>query len=129
MFVGFVCSVLTFSAFLLTGNVCGDAPHLNGYYHMQIPNNGYQYVFFIDWSHSLNRYLVTVTGQPLAWATATLNIVDETTVDLICDNGDSFTGTIKYPTDLPSICWPVSSEFTCWNRLLSNVTRIHVINM
>ncbi|CAF1342632.1 unnamed protein product [Rotaria sordida] len=45
----------------------------------------------------------------------------------VLDN--SLPGIIKYPTDLPSICWPTSKDFTCWNHLLSNITRIHVIHM
>lgn len=110
-------------------SVAGDTLQLNGNYYMPIPGDGNQYVFNIDWSQSLNRYLVTVVGQSLAWATATLNIVNQTTVSLVCDNGDVLPGTIHYPTDLPSICWPTTKDFTCWNRLLSNITRIHIINM
>ncbi|CAF4021631.1 unnamed protein product [Rotaria sordida] len=45
----------------------------------------------------------------------------------VLDN--SLPGIIKYPTDLPSICWPTSKDFTCWDHLLSNITSIHVIHM
>ena len=106
-----------------------DVPDLNGYYYMSIPKNGNQYVFNIGWSNTFNQYLVVVTGQALAWATARLNFINDTAVNLVCDNGDVLEGIISYPTDLPSICWPTFKEFACWNRLLSNVTRIHVINM
>jgi hypothetical protein len=54
--------------------------------------------------------------------------INNTTVTLVCDNGEMISGIISYPTDLPSICWPTSKELTCWNRLLSNISRIHVIN-
>jgi hypothetical protein len=129
MLLGFILVSLFLPAFLAKEHVAADTLHLNGYYHMSIPDNGYQYVFYIDWSYYLERYVVTVTGQPLAWATATLEIVNDTAVNLVSDNGDTILGIIKYSTDLPSICWPTTSDFTCWNRLLSNVTRIHVINM
>jgi hypothetical protein len=129
MFVGILLTTISFLTLSAHNKVVADTPHLNGFYHMLIPDNGNQYVFNIDWSHSFNRYLVTVTGQSLAWATATLNILNDTSVNLVCDNGDILPGIIKYPTDLPSICWPTSKDLTCWNRLLSNITRIHVINM
>jgi hypothetical protein len=106
-----------------------DVHVLNGTYHMQLPNHTYQYVFNIDWSETLNQYSVLVTGQTLGWATARLNLTSNTTVDVICDNGNVISGIIQYPTDLPSICWPTFTDFTCWNRLLSNLSRIHVINM
>ena len=129
MFLGFLLVSLFLPAFFAKEHVAADTLHLNGYYHMSIPNNGYQYVFYIDWSNYLERYVVTVTGQPLAWATATLEIVNDTAINLVSDNGITLPGIIKYSTDLPTICWPTSSDLTCWNRLLSNVTRIHVINM
>jgi hypothetical protein len=125
MLIFLVLAVVPF----LVVHIQGESPHLNGYYHMLIPGNGNQYVFFIDWSPSLSRYLVTVTGAPLAWATATLDTVNDTGVALTCDTGDLLSGTIEYRLDLPSICWPGLQVFPCWNRLLSNITRIHVINM
>jgi hypothetical protein len=129
MFAGFIFIVISLLAVSANEKIVGDTPHLNGYFHMPIPGSGNQYVFFIDWSHSFNRYVVTVTGQSLAWATATLSMVNDTAVNLVCDNGVNLPGVIQYKTDLPSICWPTSKDFTCWNRLLSNITRIHVINM
>jgi hypothetical protein len=129
MFASILFTTIAFLTVSVHNTVAADFPHLEGFYNMHIPGDGNQYVFNIDWSHSLNRYLVTVTGQSLAWATATLNIVNDTSVNLVCDNGAILPGTINYPTDLPSICWPMHKDFTCWNRLLSNITRIHVINM
>ena len=129
MFVGILFTTIAFLTVSVHDTVVADRPHLNGFYYMPIPNSGNQFVFNIDWSHSLNRYMVTVTGQLVPWATATINVVNDTSVTLIGDNGDIWPGTINYPTDLPSICWPTYKDFTCWNRLLSNVTRIHVINM
>ena len=129
MFFGVLFVIIAFLAVLSHDKVVIGTYPLSGDYYMLIPGNGNQYVFNIDWSPSFDRYLVTVTGQTLAWATATLNMINDTTVNLICDSGDSLVGTISYPTDLPSICWPTSNEFKCWNRLLSNITRIHVINM
>lgn len=96
---------------------------------MSIPDNGYQYVFNIDWSNPLNTYIVTLTGQPLSWATATLDIINDNTVTLTADDGSILSGNIEFNGDLPSICWPKTSEFSCWNQLLSNISRIHVINM
>ncbi len=104
-------------------------PDLNGNYNMQIPGNGNQYVFKIYWSNTFNQYLVLSTGFPLAWATGRLTFINNATVTLLCDNGDTVSGVISYPTDLPSICWPGSKDLVCWNRLLSNISRIHVINM
>ncbi|CAF1051516.1 unnamed protein product [Rotaria sordida] len=129
MFIAILFSIITCLRVSANDKIVVDKLHLNGYYHMPIPNNDNQYVFNIDWSYSLNRYVVTVTGQTLAWATATLNIINDTSVNLVCDNGISLPGVIKYSTDLPSICWLTSKDFTCWNRLLSNITRIHVIHM
>jgi hypothetical protein len=130
MFINGLVTILVFQTLLTNEHQWTDATHLNGHYHMSIPNDGYQYVFHIDWSDYFHQYLVTVIGQPLAWATARMNMVNETTVNLICDTGMSSLGTITYVNDMPSICaWSMSTEFTCWNRLLSNVTRIHVINM
>ncbi|CAF2639840.1 unnamed protein product [Rotaria sp. Silwood2] len=129
MFIGILFIIITCVGVSAKNKILADVPQLDGYYHMPILGNGNQYVFNIDWSHTYNRYLVTVTGQSLAWATATLNIINETSVNLVCDNGINLPGIIKYPTNLPSICWPTSKDFTCWNRLLSNITRIHVINM
>jgi hypothetical protein len=124
-----VMTALIVQTLCIGQSVVADTPPLNGYYHMMIPNNDNQYVFNVDWSHNLQRYVVTVTGQSLAWATARLDIVNETSVSLLADNGFSLPGTIEYQADQPSICWPTTKDFTCWNRLLSNITRIHVINM
>lgn len=106
-----------------------ELPDLNGYYLMDIPNTDNQYVFNIDYSSSFGQYLVVTTGQSLSWATARLEFINNTAVNLLCDNGVIIPGIISYPTDLPSICWPTYQDFACWNRLLSNITRIHVINM
>lgn len=124
-----------FALLLLCSTLSANGPqteaavHLNGNYHMILPNDGAQYVFAINWSDYLNRYVVVVTGQTVAWATATLEVINATAVNLVCDNGNTLVGVISYNQDLPSICWPTSAEYTCWNRLLSNVSRIHVINM
>lgn len=126
---------LFFSAVLLLFSVTAkdqnadELPDLNGYYYMPIPNTDNQYVFNIDYSNAFNQYLVLVTGQSLAWATGRLQFINNTAVNLVCDNEVIIPGIISYPTDLPSICWPTYKDFTCWNRLLSNITRIHVINM
>jgi hypothetical protein len=129
MFIGVLFPVIFFLTVSAKNKILGDIPDLNGNYHMSIPRNGNQYVFNIGWSESYNRYLVVVTGQSLAWATAQLTIIDNMTVNLVCDSGDTIPGIITYQADLPSICWPTFAAFTCWNRLLSNITRIHVINM
>jgi len=129
MFIGVLFPVIFFLTVSAKNKILGDIPDLNGNYHMSIPRNGNQYVFNIGWSESYNRYLVVVTGQSLAWATAQLTITDNMTVNLVCDSGDTIPGIITYQADLPSICWPTYRDFTCWNRLLSNITRIHVINM
>jgi hypothetical protein len=129
MFIGVLFPVIFFLTVSAKDKILGDIPDLNGNYYMPIPGDDNQYVFNIDWSESDNRYLVVVTGQLLDWATAELIIIDNMTVHLVCDNGDTLPGIIKYRADLPSICWPTSKDFTCWNRLLSNITRIHVINM
>lgn len=121
--------VLLFLSVTAKDKVADEKSQLNGYYYMVIPGNGNQYVFNIGWSNTFNQYLVVVTGQSLAWATARLNFVNDTAVNLVCDNGVTIPGVISYPTDLPSICWPTFKDFACWNRLLSNITRIHVINM
>ena len=102
---------------------------LNGNYHMILPNDGYQYVFAINWSNDFNRYVVVTVGQPVAWGTATLDMVNDTAVNLIADNGDNVPGVISSNNDTLSICWPTSKDLTCWTRLLSNIKRIHVINM
>ena len=106
-----------------------ELPDLNGYYYMPMPNTDNQYVFNIDYSTAFSQYLVVVTGQSLAWATGQLQFINNTAVNLLCDNGVVIPGVISYPTDLPSICWPTYQDFGCWNRLLSNISRIHVINM
>jgi hypothetical protein len=129
MFVGLLFPALLFLTVSAKNKLAADIPDLNGYYYMPMPGSGNQYVFNIDWSHTFNRYWVIATGQSLAWATAQLNIINDTAVNLVCDTGDTFLGIISYPTDLPTICWPTIQNFNCWNRLLSNVTRIHVINM
>lgn len=125
-FLSIVILCITVSA---KDKVDAELPDLSGNYYMPIPGNDNQYIFNVDWSHTFNRYLVTVTGQPLGWATARLNFINDTVVDLVCDNGIVIQGIISYPTDLPNICWPTFQTFSCWKRLLSNVTRIHVINM
>ncbi len=129
MFVGILLIIISFLTVSAHGKLAAETPSLNGYYYMPIPGNGDQYVFNVDRSQSLDRYLVTVTGQALSWATATMTMINDTTVNLVCDSGDILVGNINYPTDLPTICWPTSKDFKCWNRLLSNITRIHVINM
>ncbi|CAF5135350.1 unnamed protein product, partial [Rotaria sp. Silwood1] len=63
MFTGILFIIITFVRVSANDKISADIPQLNGYYHMPIPGNGNQYVFNIDWSHSFNRYLVTVTGQ------------------------------------------------------------------
>ncbi len=128
MFIGALFSIILFLTVSAKDKIDADILNLNGYYYMSLGNDD-QYVFNIDWSNTFNRYLVVVTGQSLAWATARLDFINDTAVNLVCDNGDSHLGIITYPTDLPSICWPTFKDFNCWNRLLSNITRIHVINM
>jgi hypothetical protein len=118
-----------FFSILLFLTVSADVHDMNGYYNMRIPGNPNQYVFNIDWSHTFNQYFVVVIGQELAWATARLTFINNTAITLVCDNSDILTGIVSYPTDLPSICWPTFQDFPCWNRLLSNISRIHVINM
>ena len=129
MFLKTFCIVISFLTVSAHARLRDDVPNLRGNYYMPIPGNGNQYVFNIDWSYSLDEYVVTVTGQPLAWATATLSIVNDTSINLLSDNGISISGVISYSTDLPTICWPTFKDFTCWKHLLSNITRIHVINM
>jgi hypothetical protein len=129
MLFGVSFSVILFLTVSARDKIKAEKDALEGYYYMPIPGNGNQYVFNIDYSPTFNQYLVVVTGQSLAWATARLNLINDTAVNLVCDNGDTLTGIINYPTDLPSICWPAVKNFPCWNRLLSNITRIHVINM
>ncbi|CAF2141551.1 unnamed protein product [Rotaria magnacalcarata] len=129
MLIGILFTIVTLVTVSASDRVAADTNHLDGNYYMFIPDTGNQYVFNIFFSHPFSRYVVTVTAQALAWATATLNIVNDTSVTLVCDNGNTLPGIITYPTDLPSICWPTSKDFTCWTRLLSNVTRIHVVNM
>ena len=132
MFVGVLFSIIVFLMVSAKYNVVAETPNLNGYYYMPLPlknaSQG-QFAFNIDWSDTLNRYLVVATGQSLSWTTGQIDFIDNTTINLACDNGNNYRGIITYPTDLPSICWPTVKEFTCWNRLLSNITRIHVINM
>lgn len=128
MFIRLLLSVILFVTVSAKGKLAAEVPDLNGNYNMNI-GDGNQHVFNIDWSHTYNRYVVTVTGQSLAWATAKINFVNDTLINLVCDNGVTIQGVVSYPTDLPSICWPTFKVFTCWNRLLSNITRIHVINM
>jgi len=128
MFIGVLFPVILFLTVSAKDKIGADVPNLNGYYYMSLGTDD-QYVFNIDWSHTFNRYLVVATGQSLAWATAKLEFINDTTVNLLCDNGEIHQGIITYPKDLPSICWPTFTAFNCWNRLLSNITRIHVINM
>ncbi|UJR30999.1 hypothetical protein I4U23_018510 [Adineta vaga] len=129
MFVNIFYIVISFVTIFAHSTNEDDLPNLVGNYYMPILGNNNQYVFNIDWSYSLNRYVVTVTGQTLAWATGTLSITNNASVNLLCDNGDNLSGVVSYSTDLPTICWPTFKDFTCWKHLLSNVTRIHVINM
>ncbi|CAF1390463.1 unnamed protein product [Adineta steineri] len=129
MFASILFLVISFLTALADNKVGANIPNLDGYYYMSIPDNDNQYVFNIDYSPSFNRHIVTVTGQSLAWATATINITNDTSIDLVCDNGNILSGIISYSTDLPTICWPKFKDFTCWKHLLSNITRIHVINM
>lgn len=131
MLISLVVVVLSLLVVHTTGVEVTDSSRLNGYYHMlmPMPHNRTQFVFFVDYSPILDRYLVIATAQPALWGTATLDVVNDTAVILTGDNGDQLPGIIQYQRDLPSICWPTSTDFTCWNRLLSNVTRIHVINM
>jgi hypothetical protein len=129
MLFGIVFSVILFLTVSARDQIRAGKDALDGYYYMPIPNNDNEYVFNIDYSPTFNQYVVVSTAQPVGWATARLNLINDTAVNLVGDNGDILTGIISYPTDLPSICWPAFEEFTCWNRLLSNITRIHVINM
>jgi hypothetical protein len=129
MLIKVILPILLFLTVSAKDKITADVSDLNGNYNMQLPGNGNQYVFKIYWSNTFNQYLVLSTGYPLAWATARLNLINNTTVTLVSDNGEMISGIISYPTDLPSICWPTSKELTCWNRLLSNISRIHVINM
>ena len=130
MLIRLLLSVLLFLTVLAAKDeLKTDVRGINGYYHMKIEGNDNQYVFNIDWSNTFNQYFVVVTGQELAWATARLNFINDTAVTLACDNGNVLTGIVSFPTDLPSICWPTFPDFQCWNRLLSNISRIHVINM
>jgi hypothetical protein len=129
MFFGILFLVTSFLTISANKKVTADIPNLEGNYYMKLPGNGNQYVFHIDWSDDLDRYVVTVVGHSLSWATASLTIVDDTSVHFVSDNGLSLPGIVTYPTDLPSICWPTDRNYTCWKHLLSNVTRIHVINM
>ncbi len=129
MFFGVAFFVILFLKVSARDKIRAEPNALVGNYHMIIPDDDGQYVFNIDYSPALNQYSVVTTGQPLDWATAQLNLINDTAVSLVCDNGTTLTGIISYPTDLPSICWPAVKNFPCWNRLLSNITRIHVINM
>ncbi len=129
MLMRLLLPVLLFLTVSAKDKITADVPDLTGNYQMQIPNNTQQYVLNIDWSDAFDQYLVLVTGQTLSWATGRINFINDTDITLICDNGNTIPGIISYPTDLPSICWPTYSNFSCWNRLLSNISRIHVINM
>jgi hypothetical protein len=129
MLIRVLFPVLLFLTVSAKDELTADVRGMNGYYYMQLPGNDNQYVFNIDWSNTFNQYFVVVTGSSLAWATARLNFINDTAVSLVCDNGDILSGIVSYPTDLPSICWPTFQDFTCWNRLLSNISRIHVIHM
>lgn len=129
MLIGILFTTLILLCVPTAGKTVRDTSHFDGNYYMYIPGDGNQYVFNIYWSPPFNRYIVTVIAQTLSWATATLTVVNDTSVNLVCDDGTVLSGVVSYPTDLPSICWPTSKDFTCWQRLLSNVTRIHVINM
>jgi hypothetical protein len=77
----------------------------------------------------LNQYLAVSTGQPLGWGIGRLNFINDTAVNVVFDNGYTLLGIITYQKDLPIICWPAFNTYGCWNGLLSNITRIHVINM
>jgi hypothetical protein len=129
MLIRLLLPVLLFLTVSAKEKLAADVRGINGYYYMPIPNSGNQYVFNIDWSNTFNQYLVVVTGQLVSWATARLHFINDTAVTLVCDSGDIIPGILSYPTDLPSFCWPTFPSFTCWNRLLSNISRIHVINM
>ena len=128
MIFGVLSFVVLFLAVSARDQIKATKYDLDGSYHMSMEVRS-QYVFDIEFSQALNQYLVVATAQSLGWATARLNFINDTAVNLTCDDGDVFTGIISYPTDLPSICWPGVQDFVCWNRLLSNITRIHVINM
>lgn len=104
-------------------------PDLSGYYHMDMPHDDSQYIFNIGWSKALNQYLVVSTGQPLGWGIGRMNFINDTAVNVAFDNDYTLLGIITYEKGLPVICWPTFEEYQCWNGLLSNITRIHVINM
>ena len=104
-------------------------PDLSGYYHMDIPHDDSQYIFNIGWSKALNQYLVVSTGQPLGWGIGRINFINDTAMNVAFDNDYTLLGIITYEKGLPIICWPAFEEYQCWNGLLSNITRIHVINM
>jgi hypothetical protein len=107
----------------------GGIPDLTGYYNMHIPNDNSQYIFNIGWSKALNQYLVVSTGQPLGWGIGRLDFINDTAMNVAFDNGYTLLGIVTYQKDLPIICWPTFKEYGCWYGLLSNITRIHVINM
>ncbi|CAF0913290.1 unnamed protein product [Didymodactylos carnosus] len=54
--------------------------------------------------------------------------LNDTQLTLVTDQNDHFNGTIYYEQDLPSICWEKDTT-SCWKPILSNISRIHVINM
>jgi hypothetical protein len=123
MSLGILFLVISFLA------ISADIPNFEGNYYMPILRDGNQYVFNIGWSDARNRYVVTIIGQALSWVTASLTVINDTTIELLTDDGNTLLGNITFKTDFPTICWPTEKDFTCWNRLLSNITRIHVINM
>jgi hypothetical protein len=106
----------------------GGIPDLTGYYNMHILNDSSQYIFHIHWSNALNQYLVVSTGQPLGWGIGRLNFINDTAMNAIFDNGSTLLGIITHEKHLPVICW-TTLNYGCWYGLLSNITRIHVINM
>jgi hypothetical protein len=104
-------------------------PDLTGYYNMHMSGDNSQYIFNIGWSKALNQYLVVSTGQSFGWGIGRLNFINDTAMNVVFDNGNTLLGIITYEKDLPIICWPTFRDYNCWNGLLSNITRIHVINM
>ena len=108
--------------------VVNGVPDLSGYYSMDLTDNS-QYIFNIGWSKTLNEYIIVSTGQPLDWGIGRLNFINDTAINVHFDNGYTLLGIITMNKDLPVICWPTFIDYTCWNGLLSNITRIHVINM
>ena len=121
--------VIVYLTVLGQREVVNGIPDLSGYYSMELRDDDSQYIFNIGWSKTLNQYLAISTGQPLGWGIGRLNFINDTAMNVVFDNGYTLLGLITYNRDLPVICWPTFKDYNCWNGLLSNISRIHVVNM